>query len=498
MELGDLHKLVDLQAFLHKRKDKKLIIFGAGDYGHRTHVALEALGFHEAYFVDNKVSAGEKRRFCGKAVRPFADLLEEDKDACLVLIAVREQHYEIEQQLLAEGFHHNRHFVCIVDYLDGWYYYDAPKDVRPVAHPNPYTKEELKERFCPNAFTQYQLNRGRAQVCCSIYIKNVFFDPLNADNVFKLWNSFGFQKVRQGVLDGTFACCDEVICPAIASRQLPKRSEITDPYLKEIMEKGLTDLPRGPRFINFSFENSCNLRCKMCRGEFHHESDAEEVEELAKALENHTFADLESMVVNGSGEFLVSKHFMKLLDCETVSKRFPKLKRIEFQSNANLFDESAWKKLEHLSEKYEIWLAISLDACHEDTYDRIRIGGNFQQLLKNLAMLTRLRDAGKVTYLRYNFCVQRENFREIRDFIDFAEAHHADNTWFQVLRGNNDPGACVHLPGHVYYEEFCKQILDPRCKQPNINISQFRDYVAFPGNLEEWMSYDIAEQKAFH
>ena len=94
--------------------------------------------------------------------------------------------------------------------------------------------------------------------------------------------------------------------------------------------------------------------------------------------------------------------------------------------------------------------------------------------------------------------MQRENFREIKEFIDFAEKQDVNLIWFQALRGTVDPGLCVHLPGNVYYEEFCKQILDTRCKSKKINIAQFKDYVEWPGEDDEWLQYDDFENRTMN
>ena len=236
----------------------------------------------------------------------------------------------------------------------------------------------------------------------------------------------------------------------------------------------------------------------MCRPEFAPQSKSDDILKLATALNNHVYKETEYIVLNGDGEALFAKTSRDMLEHTINEEHFPNLKGIEIQTNANLFDEKAWEKLEKLVHKYDLYIGVSLDACHEDTYDRIRIGGNFSQLEENLKLISTLRKEGKIKYLRYNFCVQRENFREIQDFIDFSYEHKVDLIWFQALRGVNDPGQCVHLPGNIYYDEFCKQILDPRCKEKKINISQFKNYVVFPDNEEEYLSYDDFEYRTFN
>ena len=58
MQMDNLQRLRDLRVFLQGRKNKKIVIFGTGDYGRRTHYALAAIGFAESYYVDNHLSRG--------------------------------------------------------------------------------------------------------------------------------------------------------------------------------------------------------------------------------------------------------------------------------------------------------------------------------------------------------------------------------------------------------------------------------------------------------
>ena len=95
-------------------------------------------------------------------------MLSEKKDELLILIGIRESHYEVERQLLDTGFRINKHFICMTDYLDLDFRYDCPKEER-IEYHSSYTPEELKEYFCPNAFTQFHVQMETPSVCCSHY-----------------------------------------------------------------------------------------------------------------------------------------------------------------------------------------------------------------------------------------------------------------------------------------------------------------------------------------
>ena len=60
-------------------KDKKIVLFGAGDIGELANYSLNKLGFSVSFFCDNdKEKQGTK--WCGIKVLSFADLIKLEKD----------------------------------------------------------------------------------------------------------------------------------------------------------------------------------------------------------------------------------------------------------------------------------------------------------------------------------------------------------------------------------------------------------------------------------
>lgn len=77
-------------------------------------------------------------------------------------------------------------------------------------------------------------------------------------------------------------------------------------------------------------------------------------------------------------------------------------------------------------------LLISIDAAAKETYEKIRIGGRWEDLLESLALVKENKD--RFSSVTINMTVMRYNYREIPAFIDFAESF-GFNVSFQRVRG---------------------------------------------------------------
>src|SRR6185295_18867756 len=90
-----------------------------------------------------------------------------------------------------------------------------------------------------------------------------------------------------------------------------------------------------------------------------------------------------------------SHHFRHLIT-KLDAPRFSKL-RLRLQTNGLLLDEEAWTDLRLDGRVDSIW--ISIDAAHADTYERLRRGGSFERLLRNLDFVSRLRRERRFRFL---------------------------------------------------------------------------------------------------
>jgi MoaA/NifB/PqqE/SkfB family radical SAM enzyme len=76
---------------------------------------------------------------------------------------------------------------------------------------------------------------------------------------------------------------------------------------------------------------------------------------------------------------------------------------------------------------------ISIDACTEATYDKVRVNGDFPKLMANLEFLSSLYKAGKIRRLMLAFVVQQLNYREMRGAIELGKTLGVERIVFNLL-----------------------------------------------------------------
>lgn len=447
------NKLDELYKFLHKNENKEICIWGAGPSGEKVLSYIERYGGGVTVdcFIDNDLSK-EGTVFCDIYVispRMFE----------------REKQYAV---IVASGHH-----LEIIDKLSEYSiteYYDSMELLYPNTKTfrNFYKGKKYTDYFCPIPFENLLLYRNRANSCCSHYIGEVPIGNPQYDTIDEIWNSPFAREIRSSVLNGTFCFCDMDFC----SYAIPKKN-IKDPNHLDIIEKERTIIENGPKMLNISVDDSCNLSCKMCRTTKVDCYKDEDVVRLVSNIIEYKWENVEKIVLAGSGEVFYSPNYERILN-GISDKNFPSLKTIVLYTNAVLFDENKWNKFSWLAEKYEIEVTVSVDAYTEKTYDKIRRGGSFNAVCKNLQMISKLRCSGIVKRFQLNYCVQNDNYLEMKDFVRWAEELKVDHLWFQILRGAVGLEN-IHERNHPNYRDFVEIVKDPIFCQEWIDIQQIEN-----------------------
>jgi wyosine [tRNA(Phe)-imidazoG37] synthetase (radical SAM superfamily) len=353
---------------------------------------------------------------------------------------------------------------------------------------NPDIEAYLKGHFCANPFTTLETtHQGLAYVCCPIWLPTPI-GKLDSDPE-ELWSGETAQKLRESIIDGSFAYCSRVHCSAIANRSLPSRDsrEVKDLLAAYLPEKKAAP----PKRVVLSHDKSCNLTCPSCRAVMITADKAKQsrLDGLIERVIVPLLRDAEAATITGSGDPFGSNHFRNLIKRITRADQFPHLK-INLQTNGQLWDRRAWQEL-GLSGRVR-YAQISIDATRPDTYAFVRRGGSFERLLKNLEFVRELRRSGELAELEFSMVVQARNFREIPDFIQLGADYAADMVSFQMIRkrdifsGDEHKEAFIGSPQHPDYEEFVallrqKDLIAPRPGGPDVHMGNVLDYVRRAG-----------------
>jgi len=294
---------------------------------------------------------------------------------------------------------------------------------------------ERKKWVCVKPFTSIEINTNFVHACCSNYFKNDFSMGNAYTGTFEeVWNSDNAKKLRYSVSNGNFEYCNETYCNAL--RNPSRHPEIMFPRgITNVEVKKWEDyfLKTTPNRIHLSCDSSCNLRCSSCRDNVFVKSD-EENEKTASMLENFVRPALRNCTTLsslGNGEFFVSKPILQFY--QTLSKQeFPLLK-LDIITNGTLFNPERWGKLSNLKGMVN-QITISIDAAEKETYEKLRRGGRWEVLYSNMEFISSLKVSNEINEIVMSFVVQKENFRQMSDYVALAKKWNADKVTFRRLK----------------------------------------------------------------
>ena len=171
----------------------------------------------------------------------------------------------------------------------------------------------------------------------------------------------------------------------------------------EILEKKII-LKSKPRRMVVSITNRCNLRCLMCGQHFEQQYD---IGENAYNFVRNTIPYLEEVKWQGGEVFLFNK-FNELVELCNKYKVYQLI-----ATNGLLINEKNIK----LFLGDNIHLHFSIDAVDKETYERIRVGANYNSLLNSLELVKKyVRKENKIMA----FVVMNLNYKQIKEAIYFA------------------------------------------------------------------------------
>lgn len=342
---------------------------------------------------------------------------------------------------------------------------------------NPPVDPRLAGRFCPEPFRHFEtLFDGRVSGCCSIWTDNRFGD-LNQQSFDEIWNSEQAQAMRQGVLDGSFRHCHKDRCQSIVNGLLPKREDIRDPLLREIIRTGRTRMEEAPSVIFLAHDVTCNLSCPSCRSDLVVADEAQEArfELIEKTVIQPMLASSNAtrLSVAGQGDPFASPHYRSIL--RYVADQELNI-RLSLATNAVLLNEYRWQQYQGL-EKYQPFVDVSIDACRPWTYAVLRRPASWEKLLPNLEFLGRLRAQNKISGFQVNATVQLDNFLEIPELVALVPQIGADRVRLYMIQNTGGHLAAdydrknIADTSHPLHLAFLEVLRDPDLASDRVMLS---------------------------
>jgi MoaA/NifB/PqqE/SkfB family radical SAM enzyme len=139
-------------------------------------------------------------------------------------------------------------------------------------------------------------------------------------------------------------------------------------------------------------------------------------------------------------------------------------------------------------------LSVSIDAAKAGTYEKLRRPGKWSPLMNNLDLIAKMRRSGEIRDFWINFVVQKDNYREMLDFVELGARLGVDQIWFQRVTnyGAYDEATFADIdvtsPQHPEHAELLEVLRSPLLRGPLINrqmlMSLLPEVVASDERLE--------------
>lgn len=320
--------------------------------------------------------------------------------------------------------------------------------------------------FCKLPFTRISIDDdGNVwPACCPDWVKF----PLG--NIFKqswqeIWHGEDATRLRGSMYDGSLQYCKKDWCPHVADAL----AGIENYHVVPLDKQPPRWTGQAPVHVNLNYDQTCNLKCPSCRTDFIHNRgrELEKVQYIQQYVETQILPTVESIALTGVGDPFMSRVFRNFL-INFDSKKYPNIKTIHFHTNGQLFDETMYNKMKGIHH-LNLSTDISIDAASAEVYGKVRPPGNWNRLMKNLQFIKSL---DNLVLLGISMVVQRDNYREMMDFVKLGESlvHGKRNTFVEFKRIRHD--------SHLTKEQFQQMSLD------EMEPLQKQEFAAQLANLE--------------
>ncbi len=173
-----------------------------------------------------------------------------------------------------------------------------------------------------------------------------------------------------------------------------------------------------PMHLDLEVTNVCNLRCIMCSRTHRLQEGTLEPplhmgmdlfkQIVDEAAENNCYA----LRFNGDSEALVLKETFIQMLMYASSKNFLDL---FFGTNATLLTPEISRRLLNTGLTR---INISIDSPEKETYEKIRVGADFDRVMENIRTFMKLRNSmnRRLPYVRAQMVVMEQNKQQVEDF----------------------------------------------------------------------------------
>jgi molybdenum cofactor biosynthesis enzyme MoaA len=289
-----------------------------------------------------------------------------------------------------------------------------------------YQAKDLKGQLCTIPWNSINIGlNGDVFLCqCEAWMPSTVGNIWDDDLPTILSNAYS-QRIRQSIVDGDYQYCNESVCNILITDQLTTVDSVYPEYLRELMQDGRQW--RMPTNIMLALDSTCNLSCPSCRTQVvkKDDEDEERIRYVSDTLRKNLFStptkEQINLTVSTSGELFASSVLMNMVN-EIDLNIIPNLK-LQIQTNGLLIPDR-WHRI---AAKHHCisTITVTVDAASGDTYELIRRGGRWPDMIRALEFVAEQR-ALLGFELKLRMVIQQRNYREAAAFYQLAQQYGAD------------------------------------------------------------------------
>lgn len=170
-----------------------------------------------------------------------------------------------------------------------------------------------------------------------------------------------------------------------------------------------------PRYLEIEVTTRCNLLCKMCEHTYWKEKGRDMAFEDFKMIVEQ-FPKLKYIGLTGIGSSFLNKDFLKILGYVKSKGLYS-----EIYDTCLYIDDNVAKELINIGLDR---LIASVDGATKETYEKIRVGADFDKVTANIKNLIRLKKEIGAPYpeITFHYIISKDNLHEVVPFIDFVNS----------------------------------------------------------------------------
>jgi MoaA/NifB/PqqE/SkfB family radical SAM enzyme len=345
-------------------------------------------------------------------------------------------------------------------------------------------------RHCVHPWADLWISAAGNVTCCPQ--NRMRFGNIHEHGLEWLWNSPSAHRVRRHIANGDYVSAGcEPECPFLRGRpavpiELPSPDELinldfvipaTDSPLRKNLVSVVADYQSGrelvsglPVYVDSQPVLRCNADCIMCTQP--HQSTLMHPEPILKKLE--VLKSTAKVFRWQGGEVFSNKFFYAYL-CNFSTDDNPELIKYVI-TNGSLLTEARIAMLTNTDNP--VRFLISLDGVSRTTFEKIRVGLNYRQVMQSLNNLAEIQNRSNSRDLvRWNYVVMHSTLTEMPAAIELAQKLGVDLN-FAALQGNYPNENLFRYP-IVDRDEALKYFLrlQQHCSHLAINVSGFEGMI---------------------